>query len=186
VKGKVAYRAALWTAPVAWGRLPLVGNVRLEILSERVVRTGWAAENGAADCGDGDGEEKLVVRWRTEGNNGQSSSTNPVSPSSASTATNHTNSGLSAILGGSQPLLSKSPDTFSGLFIFAFDSEGKIVSHTIEHADEGNGWDRTAKVVSLTDWLLGKAKGKKEAEWVPVPGLACDWEGVGKERRFLV
>ena len=36
VSGRVAYIAALWTSPIAWNRVPIVGNVRLEILSERV------------------------------------------------------------------------------------------------------------------------------------------------------
>ncbi|KAG0640403.1 hypothetical protein HOY80DRAFT_15299 [Tuber brumale] len=52
VRGRVAYVAALWTAPVAWGRLP-GRNRRLEVLSERMLREG-----------QGEGEEVFVVRWR--------------------------------------------------------------------------------------------------------------------------
>ncbi|KAH6850863.1 hypothetical protein B0I37DRAFT_404607 [Chaetomium sp. MPI-CAGE-AT-0009] len=37
VSGRVAYTAALWSSPIAWNRLPLVGNVRLHILSERML-----------------------------------------------------------------------------------------------------------------------------------------------------
>lgn len=53
---------------------------------------------------------------------------------------------------------------FTGLFIFEFDEEGRIVSHTIEHVQEGGNWERGvgAKVVGLTDWLLGGLKGKGE------------------------
>jgi hypothetical protein len=193
VKGRVAYRAALWTAPVAWGRLPIVGNVKLQILSERVVRTGWAANTPTSE--DENSDEKLVVRWRTESKTPTSAPTQKdqptISPTSSSSATDPTNRGLSSLLGGDQPLLRlpKDPaqDTFSGLFIFGFDEEGRIISHTIEHTDEGTGWDRTARVVSLTDWLLGKAKGnkEKEVEW----GLAYEgtapgeWEGWGRGSR---
>ena len=46
---------------------------------------------------------------------------------------------------------------FTGLFIFDFDSEGRILSHTIEQAQAGGNWENGvgAKFVGLTDWLLG-------------------------------
>lgn len=49
---------------------------------------------------------------------------------------------------------------FTGLFIFEFDEEGRIVSHTIEHVQEGGSWEKGvgARVVGLTDWLLGGLK----------------------------
>jgi hypothetical protein len=49
---------------------------------------------------------------------------------------------------------------FTGLFIFEFDEEGRIVSHTIEHVQEGGNWEKGvgAKVVGLTDWLLGSLR----------------------------
>lgn len=59
---------------------------------------------------------------------------------------------------------------FCGLFIFEFDEEGRILTHTIEHAEEGGSQDKTAKVISVTDWLLGRAWGKREDEGNP--GLA--------------
>jgi len=159
--------------------------VKLQILSERVVRTGWCADNTGEDNGSGD--EKLVVRWRTESkspeDSGQAKTSTPsTSPVSASSAADPTNRGLSSLLGGDQPLLrlpkDPAPSSFSGLFIFGFDDEGKIVSHTIEHADESNGWDKMARVVTLTDWLLGKAKGSKSKEEMEL-GLAYagEWEG---------
>ena len=62
-------------------------------------------------------------------------------------------------------------EEFCGLFIFEFDEEGRILSHTIEHADENRHWEKTSKFVSITDWLLGRMNGKgKEKE----PELA--WE----------
>lgn len=50
---------------------------------------------------------------------------------------------------------------FTGLFIFEFDKDGKILSHTIEHVDQSGEWEKGvgAKVVGLTDWLLGNLKG---------------------------
>lgn len=57
---------------------------------------------------------------------------------------------------------------FTGLFIFDFDSEGRILSHTIEQAQAGNNWEQGvgAKVVGLTDWLLG---GMDSPDNTPVP-----------------
>ena len=63
---------------------------------------------------------------------------------------------------------------FSGLFIFEFDHQGRISSHIIEHADEGRNFEKMTRVVSVTDWLLGKAKWRQNEE---VPGLAlCEPE----------
>jgi len=67
---------------------------------------------------------------------------------------------------------------FMGKFIFEFDGEGRVLVHTIECAEEGGGGE-VGRVVGITDWLLGKAKGKKEVE-----GLVVGCEGVvrGRER----
>lgn len=46
VRGRVAYIAALWTSPVAWGRIP-GRNPKLQVISERMV------------------EEVYIVRWKT-------------------------------------------------------------------------------------------------------------------------
>ena len=157
------YRAALWTAPVAWGCVPIVGNVKLQVVSEKVVRTGSVPALLEEDRSDL-GEEKLVVRWRTEKkDNGAESNANG----------RGINRGLSALLGGDKPIFGLNQgDDFTGIFIFSFDLEGRIASHTIEHADENNGFDKTSKVVTLTDWLLGKAKwGRAKGEEL-VPGLA--------------
>ncbi|KIV92698.1 hypothetical protein PV10_03970 [Exophiala mesophila] len=180
VKGRVAYRAALWTAPVAWGCVPIVGNVKLQILSEKIVRTGYAYAVPAEAVDESDlSEEKLVVRWKTEPKaSGNGTGPQPPSESTASarssSSTTQINSGLSKLLGGDSPILNiNKSDSFSGLFIFTFDSRGRIASHTIEHADESNGFDKTNKVVTLTDWLLGKARwGNKEKDQDLVPGLA--------------
>ncbi|KIW13778.1 hypothetical protein PV08_08969 [Exophiala spinifera] len=182
VKGKVAYRAALWTCPVAWGCVPIVGNVKLKIISEKIVRTGYTYAIPQSDDEPADlSAEKLVVRWQTEPKqNGQTSTASHFSASSSAAQANEVshggiNRGLSKLLGGDKPIFNLSnDDEFSGLFIFTFDSEGRIASHTIEHADEDSSFDKTSKVVTLTDWLLGKARWNraKEKEEELVPGLA--------------
>ena len=57
---------------------------------------------------------------------------------------------------------------FTGLFIFDFDSDGRILTHTIEQAQEGGNWEKGmgAKFVGLTDWLLG---GIKDPGQNPIP-----------------
>ncbi|KAJ5775993.1 uncharacterized protein N7511_001004 [Penicillium nucicola] len=189
VKGRTLYRAALWTVPVAWSSVPLVGNVRLQILSERIVRSGTLLDplrNGEHhDCGD----ERLIVRWKTEPRTDSGPFHSPSTSSKASStaaqnaaslqeshlsaSTKSTNKGLSVLLGGEEPIFKLSKEEqFTGLFIFSFDEEGRILTHTIEHADEADGWERTAKFVTLTDWLIGKARGSLDP--VANPGLAME------------
>jgi len=138
VSGRVAYIAALWSSPIAWGRLPLVGNVKLEILSERIIKNTSSSTYSASEYRP----EKLIVRWRTCGND-------------------KIKEFLGAGKGGDRE--------FTGLFIFEFDDQGRIVTHTIEHVQEGGNWETGvgAKVVGLTDWLLGGLKGRGE------PGATC-------------
>jgi hypothetical protein len=168
----VAYQAALWTSPIAWNRVPGLGNVHLEILSERMVRKP-ARRAGAM-------EEQLVVRWRTIGGNSRSlaglffqgrdsvtgkatiadDGNGPVAP------------GRGERIGTTQrPGEGKE---FTGLFIFEFDGEGRVLSHTIEHVEEGGQWEKGvgAKVVGLTDWLLGGFKGNGEGSSAPCPAFS--------------
>ncbi|RMZ77904.1 hypothetical protein DV738_g4146, partial [Chaetothyriales sp. CBS 135597] len=159
VSGRVAYRAALWTAPVAWGSVPLVGNVKLHILSEKM---------------------KLVVKFRTEKRHQQHQQPGIFTPSAMPPEYSSTNNrNLTRLLGGDKPMLTLNPsEEFTGLFIFTFDGHGRIATHTIEHAEQGSGFDRASRVVALTDWLLGKARARKdcEAEELPaglVPGFAA-------------
>lgn len=71
---------------------------------------------------------------------------------------------------------------FSGLFIFEFDDQGRLASHTIEHAQQGGNWEKMTRVVNVTDWLLGRARwGKKEPELVL--GV-CEVENDDPRRRF--
>ena len=129
---------------MAWGRMPVLGNVKLIILSERMLRTG---SSGIAT----ENNEKLVVRWKT-----------------CAKSKGEVTGQIKKVLGrnGIEP----KDEDFHGLFIFEFDDEGRINSHTIEHVEEGNNWEKTATVISVTDWLLGKAWGKQEHGGIP--GLA--------------
>jgi len=138
VSGKIAYTAALWTAPVAWGRVPVLSNVKLKILSERMVK------NGSTSTPAHMRHEKLIVRWQTEKKeHGQ-----------VSDAVEK----ITSIVARSR----RPNEEFSGLFVFEFDEEGRIINHVIEHTDEGEHWDRTTKFISVTDWLLGRAWGRHE------------------------
>lgn len=154
-----------------------MGNVKLRVLSEKIVRTGFAYLAPPDEGEDNLSEEKLVVRWKTEPK--QHDDGNPETAASSTAADSNSmsnggiNRGLSKLLGGDKPIFNLNKgDDFSGLFIFTFDSKGRIASHTIEHADENNGFDKTSKVVTLTDWLLGKAKWGRNKEQELIPGLA--------------
>ncbi|QIW96701.1 hypothetical protein AMS68_002219 [Peltaster fructicola] len=154
VSGRIAYAAALWTAPVAWGRVPLVGNVKLTILSERMVKSG---------CRSNSGEEKLIVKWKTRGKGGHRDTSGGVY--------------RDKLIGSSDPedrirkfLRSSIKDVpeqqdqltdedFCGIFIFDFDENGRIQKHVIEHTEHGGYEDKTNKFVNVTDWLLGKFNG---------------------------
>ncbi|KAF1844735.1 uncharacterized protein K460DRAFT_336410 [Cucurbitaria berberidis CBS 394.84] len=143
VSGKIAYTAALWTAPVAWGRVPVVGNVKLKILSARMVKNGGTSKPAQLR------NEKLIVKWRTCGKSDEQKENGQASDAVEK---------ITSIVGGS----SQPHEQFAGLFIFEFDEEGRILNHIIEHTDEGRRWDQTAKVLSVTDWLLGRAWGRRE------------------------
>ena len=66
---------------------------------------------------------------------------------------------------------------FCGLFIFEFDEEGRVLTHTIEHAEGNDSWDRASRVVSVTDWLLSRIDWKRKQ-----PELA--WNYVTERQRY--
>ncbi|KAK2018740.1 hypothetical protein LZ32DRAFT_599008 [Colletotrichum eremochloae] len=144
VSGRVAYTAALWTSPIAWNRLPLVGNVRLSIISERVTKQPLHF----APLRPGAIPEQLVVRWCAPDKKNGSAAAAAATAASPST-TGEAEARATAAGGGDK--------AFTGLFVFQFDAEGRILSHTIETVQEGGDWEKGvgAKVVGLTDWLLG-------------------------------
>jgi len=157
VSGRLAYTGALWTAPVAWGRIPVVGNVKIQILSERMFRNSGIAVS--QECRD----EKLIVKWKTCGKDtGRNTIYRGLGPTEQFDALSE------AVRGGE-----KDDAEFCGLFVFEFDDQGRISKHTIEHAEEGGNCDRALRFVSVTDWLLGRAPWRRREE--VVPGLAwCD------------
>ncbi|KAG8526235.1 uncharacterized protein KY384_000228 [Bacidia gigantensis] len=160
VTGRVPYHAALWTAPMAWGRVPILGNVKLIIISERMVKHG--SSSNITDTGTSVHNERLIVRWKTCGKT--------------------KGKGMGALyrgIGGSEQVDkitewlggdARDDEEFCGLFIFEFDEEGRILTHTIEHAEESGPLDRTSRVVSVTDWLLSRVNGKRK---VPEMALGC-------------
>ena len=148
---------------MAWGRVPLVGNVKLIILSERMVKNEPAAHAGSSNAT----KDRLIVRWKTCGKpkaKGMDSGTEGREQ-------------LNRIAGWLGRVM-RDDEEFSGLFIFEFDEEGRILTHIIEHAEESGSWDKASKVVGVTDWLLGKAKRKDEKE---VPGLVLGCYAYGHE-----
>ena len=191
--GKIPYTAALATSPVAWGRVPVVGNVKLIIESERIMRNHYNSNsnnnsnNDASDSfpnstspsnSDPDwpapsSPEKFVVRWKT-------------CRQAKGEMTDYIQKAMS-ILGretDSQMTQAGSGESerreFHGIFVFEFDQDGKILAHTIEHVQEGSNYERTAKAISLADWLLGLARRKGQEE---VPGLAYFLGSGSKDRR---
>ncbi|KAK4033876.1 hypothetical protein C8A01DRAFT_49611 [Parachaetomium inaequale] len=182
VTGRVAYIAALWSSPIAWNRVPLVGNVRLEILSERMVDTPVYASLPGGRRPEGACGEQLIVRWRTVGGGGRKvrgwfsnkgfgggGGDGDGKGGRGDKNEGRIGGGIQqgkGEEGGKAPVgmaqaVGASSKEFTGLFIFDFDSEGRILSHTIEHVQEGGQWEKGvgAKVVGLTDWLLGGIKG---------------------------
>lgn len=118
---------------MAWGHMPVVGDVKLKILTERMLKNGTHASSDT-------GRERLMVKWETCGKSEQDNG--PVSEAVEK---------ITSIIRRSR----ETDDKFSGLFLFEFDEQGRIVKHTIEHVEENGQWDKTAKVISVTDWLLG-------------------------------
>lgn len=171
VSGRIGYIAALWTAPVAWGRVPLVGNVKLTILSERMVKNGG---NGNASR-SASKDEKLIVRWKTCGKTKHRDGTGGVYRGVGISAKDPVDRIKEFISGGKDDATAgraaadEAEEEFCGIFVFEFDGEGKIVKHVIEHTDEGGYYDKMTRVVSVTDWLLGHFNGKGKQN---VPELA--------------
>ena len=73
-------------------------------------------------------------------------------------------------------------EEFCGKFVFEFDEEGRIITHTIEHAEENGDLEKTSKVVSVTDWLLGRPWKKRTPElaW----SCVSDENGDRRRRKF--
>lgn len=170
VSGRIGYVAALCTAPLAWGRVPLLGNVKLDILSERMVRNGGSTVPLASR------DEKLIVKWKTCSKNGSGGIYRGIG------AKDPVDKFKEFLAGAGELSFKKTKPSdeqeFCGIFIFEFDEEGRIVKHVIEHTEEGGRFDRMTRVVSVTDWLLGQFNGKKKEQ---VPALAwCEERPTGR------
>ncbi|KAK4580227.1 hypothetical protein LTR86_000430 [Recurvomyces mirabilis] len=187
VSGRIAYNAALWTAPVAWGRVPLVGNVKLTILSERMVRNGGSSVPLASR------DEKLVVKWKTCGKTRHRDPTGGVYKDSSTHTkdpmdkirhfiTGATSNSAAEHEGMARKAQAEEEQEFCGIFVFEFDEKGRIVKHTIEHTDEGGHWDHMTRVVSVTDWLIGRINGRGKEQ---VPELAwCEERPTGARQNL--
>ncbi|KAK3699022.1 hypothetical protein LTR37_016626 [Vermiconidia calcicola] len=172
VSGRIAYVAALWTAPVAWGRVPLVGNVKLTILSERMVKNGGSAVSLSSR------NEKLIVKWKTCGKTKHRDGTGGIYRGIGLNGKDPVDKIWDFIAGTASSTSNADSDgEFTGLFIFEFDDQGRIAKHVIEHTEEGGRWDQMTRVVSVTDWLLGQFNGRKKEQ---VPELAwCEERPTG-------
>ncbi|KAI7538409.1 hypothetical protein KC331_g10378 [Hortaea werneckii] len=166
VAGRIPYIAALWTAPVAWGRVPLVGNVQLTILSERMVRN---TSNHPIPTGHRD--ERLIVKWKTSGKTRHRDGTGGVYQNPSHAKRDPVDRIKEFIVGSSvdeaatkKKLEGQDEAEFTGIFIFEFDEGGRVVRHTIEHTEEGGDCGGMTRVVSVTDWLLGRFNGKNGQE----------------------
>jgi hypothetical protein len=137
---------------MAWGRVPIVGNVRLTILSERIVKNGPTSYT-TSSSDDTNHSERLIVRWKTCGKTKGKGMGAFYKGIGASEQVDK----ITEWLGGD----ARDDEEFCGLFIFEFDAEGRIVSHIIEHVEEGRDWEKTSRVVSVTDWLLGRMGGRR-------------------------
>lgn len=128
--------------------MPVLGNVKLIIVSERMSQTGSSGQTS-------ENSEKLIVRWKT----------------CAKTKVEVTEQ-IKKALGRGRSISGQAgkAEDFHGLFIFEFDDKGRIASHIIEHVEEDSNFEKTARFISVTDWLLGRAWGGKQPDGVP--GLA--------------
>lgn len=151
---------------MAWGRVPIVGNVKLIILSERVAKNGPTYSHI--------NNERLVVRWKTCGKTQGKGMGALYRGIGASEQVDK----ITEWLGGD----ARDDEEFCGKFIFEFDEEGRILTHTIEHAEENGDLEKTSRVVSVTDWLLGRPWKKKTPElaW----SCVADEDGTGRMREF--
>jgi hypothetical protein len=165
--------AALWTSPIAWGKFPMV-NVKLQIISERMVKSRSMSHSPISQYSTR--PEQLIVRWRTFGK----TKNKGIGGFYQGIGAREQVDKITEWLGGGRG--EDDSKEFTGLFIFEFDEEGRIVSHTIEHAQEGGNWERGvgAKVVGLTDWLLG---GMKNGNGAPCPAFWVDQNPVRERER---
>ena len=152
---------------MAWGRVPIVGNVKLIILSERVIKNGPISH--IAPSNTSVNNERLIVRWKTCGKTRGKG----MGALYRGIGGNEQVDKITEWLGGD----ARDDQEFCGLFIFEFDEEGRVLTHTIEHAEGNDSWDRASRVVSVTDWLLSRIDWKRKQ-----PELA--WNYATERQRY--
>lgn len=147
--------------------MPVVGNVKLEIISERMVKSGSSLAHKL--CGRP--SERLIVRWKTCSKDAGQHGVLDFLHKSTEKATESARAASDDSAGAARQ---KDDDEscFTGLFIFEFDELGRISKHTIENAQQGGNWERMTRVVSVTDWLLGLAKRRRAEEESMALGFA--------------
>lgn len=128
-------------------------------------RSAWSYNNNNNNT-----NEKLIVKWRTCGKSRPRSRFMATITPSPLLPRNQVDK-ITEFLGTSGQKEANKDKEFEGLFIFEFDTEGRIAKHVIEHAQEGRNWEGMPRVISVTDWLLGLARGRGREEEA-VPGLA--------------
>lgn len=154
------------------------------ILSERMVRNGGTAvalENR---------EEKLIVKWKTCGKTTHRDGTGGIYRGMGLAVAKDPVEKIRGFIAGSRHEQTpengnrtKDAEEFQGIFIFEFDEKGRVAKHTIEHTEEGGHYDRMTRVVSVTDWLLGRFNGKRREE---EPALAlCEERPNGGSIRLV-
>jgi len=141
----------------------LIGNVKLTILSERMVRNGGSAVPLDSR------EEKLIVKWTTCGKTKHRDGTSGIYRGVGIRTIDPVDRIKKFIAGTTKGEHDPEAEEFCGIFIFEFDEEGRIKKHVIEHTEQGGNWDKMTRVVSVTDWLLGRFNGRHKED---VPALA--------------
>jgi Mitochondrial protein up-regulated during meiosis len=156
--------------------MPLVGNVKLEILSERMIKSSSNSHSPLSPTCTR--PEQLLVRWRTIGKTKGKGTGAFYRGIGAGDNVDK----ITEWLGGGKG--EDDSKEFTGLFIFEFDEEGRVLSHTIEHVQEGGSWEKGvgARVVGLTDWLLGGMR-KRGDSGTPCPAFWVEVNNRDIERR---
>lgn len=146
--------------------------------------------NGGSAIAHGHRDEKLIVKWKTCGRTKHRDGTGGVYKTRGLARRDPVDRIREFIAGSSadeqavaKKLEGQDEDDFTGIFVFEFDEEGRVVKHVIEHTEEGGDCDRMTRVVSVTDWLLGRFNGKGQTR---LPELAlCEERPSGTRIRMM-
>ncbi|KAH9844901.1 Mitochondrial protein up-regulated during meiosis [Teratosphaeria destructans] len=131
-------------------------------------------------------DEKLIVKWKTCGKTRHRDGTGGIYRG-VGLATKDPVDRIKEFIaggtkGGDKPS-EKEEEEFQGIFVFEFDDKGRVKKHIIERTEEGGHWDKTNRVVSVTDWLLGRFNGRGNEE---MPELAlCEERPSGRAIRLV-